>query len=75
MKEEILFLSHAVSTALTCILIYFWTLAFINGGSMVMTVNDYGESIAELLTFIVLVPFLIYGFYLTYRKFIGDKIE
>ena len=50
-----------------CILLMTWVAAFLNGGSIIVTINETGgnwfEMYLELIFLIVLTPVLIIGFY------------
>lgn len=45
-----------------------WFLAFINGGQVIVTINDYSEMYPELIMWITFVPFMFYGFWLNLKE-------
>lgn len=53
----------AVLAGLAMLLItaYTWFAAYLNGGSVVVTINDYGEMDFELAAWILLGPLAVYG--------------
>lgn len=59
-----LFLSFGLS--LSMFLTFLW--AFFHGYRAWVTVNDYGEAYPELVMFLVLMPLIVYGLVLSYKK-------
>lgn len=44
----------------TCTLLYTFLIAYFNGYSVIININNYGEAHIELVLFIFLLPFMVY---------------
>lgn len=53
--------SITVAHALTLLLLLIWIGAYVNGNSLVVTINEYGEKYPELIIWAVVVPALTVG--------------
>lgn len=51
----------------TAVLLAIWTLVYVNGGSVTLTIQAFGEQFFELVMFWVMVPFMGVAFWLYLR--------
>jgi hypothetical protein len=52
----------------SAILIGVWSAAYQNGGSILVTINQYGEMYLELVLFCLVVPVMLYGIWKTGKR-------
>lgn len=65
--------AFGVSAGLSFLLIAMWCLAFLNGGSIIVNINSYGEMYFELGLNFVLILVIWYGYILALREFQSNK--
>ena len=63
MKKFLAFLALLWGAGASIILISTWTVAYANGGSLVISINSFAEQYPELLLLFVVAPIFAVGLY------------
>ena len=64
-KRFIQIVSYWIMAFLACNFIFMWFVAFFNGNHVLMTINDYGEANPELVMWILILPVIFYGVFMS----------
>jgi hypothetical protein len=70
-KNLVVFMSLLLSTGLSFVMFFVFLVAFFNGFRVRVLVNEFGEAHVELVMLLVLMPFICFGTYLSYKN-IGE---
>ncbi len=49
-----------------------WLAAFFNGGTVLLTINDYGEMYPEIFVWIILLPIIVVGCWNNYKVIMDE---
>jgi hypothetical protein len=62
-----------LANAMTCIITFL--MAYANGGTVPVIINDYNEAITELILLIVSTPFMVYYIIYSLRNLAKEQIK
>ena len=71
--RQVIVLATAINALLAMILWTTFLFAYINGGYIVVTINEYGEANVELFMACIIIPITLLGSYVSCKYFIKDE--